>query len=439
MKIAICGTGYVGLVTGTCFAEKGHEVVCLDIDEKKIEMLKKGQSPIYEPGLEDLLEKNIKANRIRFTLDAKKAVEHAEVIFIAVPTLCDETGNADLQHIVAISETIGRFMCKPLEIVVKSTVPVGTTEQVKSLIDDMLQKREVTIDFKITFNPEFLKEGHAVNDCLHPDRIILGTEGSPLLEQLYADDSIIRMDIPSAEMSKYAANCMLATRISLMNEFAGICERVGADINAIRKGIGSDPRIGPQFLNAGVGFGGSCFPKDLSALRAFSKRLGYKTEILDAVTSVNTRQKNLLFEKLNEHFPSLLGKTIAIWGLAFKPGTDDIREAPSIELISALNRAGAKVQLFDPVAMKKMSERFPDAQYCENEYDSTIGADAIALLTEWKQFKEVDFARIVPLMKSHVFFDGRNQFSAKQLEATGFDYYGIGIPHQSHKNSRQKT
>ena len=441
MKIAMIGTGYVGLVTGTCFAEKGHQVTCVDIDREKVDLLKRGESPIYEPGLAPMIKRNIHEGRIEFTLDLGRALQDVDLCFLAVPTNCDVNGVADLSHIVAASESIGRVMTKPIQIVVKSTVPVGTTEQMKLIIEDELQKRDSKIHFQIAFNPEFLKEGCAVDDCMHPERIILGTDDDTLLRELYSPlcKQIITMDIPSAEMTKYAANCMLATRISLMNEFASICESVGADIQNVREGIGSDSRIGYQFLDAGLGFGGSCFPKDLSALRAFANEVGSKTDILDSVSTVNERQKGILFEKIKRRFPNLEGKTIAVWGLAFKPGTDDIREASSIPLIQSLLDAGAIVKAFDPVAMNNMMKTFPSVQYCETEYDALIAADAIALVTEWKQFASVDLERASALMNQKVLFDGRNFLSRQDLEANEFEYFGIGIPRNKLTTGRDRA
>jgi UDPglucose 6-dehydrogenase len=445
MRILVIGTGYVGLVTGACFAEMGHHVTCLDIDLEKIEKLNQGIIPIFEPGLEEIVKRNVKAHRLHFTNDYKEAVTKSLVCFITVPTPMGANGAADLSYVKNAVESIALEMNEYRVIVNKSTVPVGTAKFVRETMQAAIKKRKVAIEFDVVSNPEFLKEGDAINDFMKPDRIILGVDNvavGTIMKELYAPfninhDRIIHMDVVSAEMTKYAANAMLATRISFMNELAGLCELMGADITQVRKGIGSDSRIGYSFLYAGAGFGGSCFPKDLKALQATAKRLGYPMSILNAVEEVNENQKRVLGEKICEYFSTrngLSNKTIAIWGLAFKPGTDDMREAPSLVLIERLAKEGAHLRLFDPVAMEKAKE-LPIFQnlrgqmtWCTDEDDAAKGAHAIALITEWKQFRFVDFDPILKRMKGNAFFDGRNQYHPVEMAAKGFDYISIGQP-----------
>lgn len=444
MKILIVGTGYVGLVTGACFAEMGHHVISLDVDKEKIQKLKELEShhhfPIYEPGLEEIVKRNVQAKRLEFTTDYAYGVNNAFFCFIAVSTPPTEDGSADLSYVKQAAGQIAEHMDGYKIIVNKSTVPVGSAKTVTDVIASTLKKRGCHFAFDVVSNPEFLKEGDAVNDFMKPDRIVIGTESSKaaaLMMELYAPfnlnhDRILIMDPASSEMTKYVANAMLAARISFMNEIAGLCERVGADINLVRKGIGSDNRIGYAFLYAGAGYGGSCFPKDVQALRANARELNYPTLLLDAIEDVNFRQKRLLGEKVKDYFADKGGlsqKTLAIWGLSFKPGTDDMREAPSLVLIRDLLQEGANVRLYDPVAMPKaraLLKKSPQIQWCEDEFEAALGADAIVLVTEWKQFRFVDFNQIVPLIKRRVFFDGRNQYAAKEMEAKGFDYISVG-------------
>ena len=435
------GTGYVGLVTGACFAEMGHTVTCLDIDSEKISKLNQGIIPIYEPGLEEIVKRNIKQHRLFFTTDYQSAVANSLVCFIAVPTPSKEDGSCDVSYVEAAAREIGMNMTDYRVIVNKSTVPVGTANLVTKVI------KEVTdVPFDVVSNPEFLKEGAAVQDCLKPDRIIIGSNASKpaeILKEIYSaftlnHERMIVMDTLSAEMTKYAANAMLATRISFMNEIADICKRVGANVNEVRKGIGSDSRIGYSFLYPGVGYGGSCFPKDIRALIAVAKNAGAEPTLLEAADSVNNRQKKILAEKMLKYFAKkggLKGKTIAVWGLSFKPDTDDMREAPSLNLIEDLIKQGASLRLFDPVAMpnaKKVLEGLPNISWCEDEFDAAKGADAIALLTEWKQFRLVDFKPIQGEMKGFAFFDGRNQYKPLDMKGKGFDYISIGVPDQMH-------
>lgn len=442
MKLLVVGTGYVGLVTGACFAEMGHSVICLDIDEEKIRELKEGKIPIYEPGLEEIVKRNIASGRLEFTTDYAYGVTSSLVCFIAVSTPAGEDGSADLSYVRQAARQIAETMDGYKIIVNKSTVPVGSARLVSQIIRHSLQEKGVDYEFDVVSNPEFLKEGDAINDFMKPDRIVIGADNprvAALMQELYASfnlnhDRILIMDPPSAEMTKYAANAMLASRISFMNEIAGLCEQCGADINMIRKGIGSDERIGYAFLYAGMGYGGSCFPKDVKALSAMARSFAYPTPLMDAVEEVNRRQKELLSKKMDAYFASrggLEGKTIAIWGLAFKPGTDDMREAPSLVLIRYLLEKGAFVRLFDPVSMgraKQMLRKSPQITWCKDEFESAKGADAIALVTEWKQFRFVDFDRIIPHLKGKAFFDGRNQYSSKEMGIKGFDYFSIGRP-----------
>jgi UDPglucose 6-dehydrogenase len=442
MQILIVGTGYVGLVTGACFAEMGHTVICLDIDEKKIENLKNGIIPIYEPGLDELVKRNIAHKRLTFTTDYKKGVPNAKVCFIAVPTPSREDGSCDTRYVESAARSIAANMNEYKIIVNKSTVPVGTAAFVAKTIQDEQRARNLAVSFDVVSNPEFLKEGAAVQDCLKPDRIIIGSDSPKAMEamkEIYSaftlsHDRIITMDILSAEMTKYAANAMLATRISFMNEIAEICKQVGANVNEVRKGIGSDTRIGYNFLYPGVGYGGSCFPKDIRALISKAKEVGVEPSIMEAVDQVNLRQKKVLGERMIRYFATRGGvknKTIAVWGLSFKPDTDDMREAPSLEFIEQLLSQGARLRLFDPVAMpnaQKMVPDHPNITWCSDELDAVAGADAVALMTEWKQFRLVDFKPIRDRMRGMAFFDGRNQYKPHDMKARGFDYISIGAP-----------
>jgi UDPglucose 6-dehydrogenase len=447
MILLIVGTGYVGLVTGACLAEMGHTVICLDIDQKKIDRLNKGIIPIYEPGLEEIVKRNVKANRLRFTTDYAEGVSSATVCFLTVETPETAEGFADLRYIRKAATTIAEHMNEYRIIVNKSTVPIGTAFEISKIIRETLDKRNLSIEFDVVSNPEFLKEGNAVNDCMKPDRVIIGSDherATTIMKEIYSPfmlshERLITMDILSAEMTKYAANVMLATRISLMNELAGISEMYGADINKIRVGIGADKRIGYSFIYPGPGYGGSCFPKDIKALRAQAKAANYPTPILDAVETVNQRQKQLLGFKITSYFDSNLSdKTIAILGLAFKPDTDDMRAAPSLVLIHQLLEGGAKLRLFDPVAMDNAKKMIPDTPYitwCRDEVDAITDADAVVLVTEWKQFRFLDFSLVLKKMKGHAFFDGRNQYQAEEMARKGFDYISIGRP----PTIRQKT
>lgn len=436
MKIAIVGTGYVGLVTGTCFAEMGVEVFCVDIDRQKIENLRNGVVPIYEPGLEEMVIRNYEVGRLHFTTDLTEVLDQVEIVFSAVGTPPDEDGSADLKYVLDVARTIGRAMNKYLLVVTKSTVPVGTARRIRQTIADELDRRGVTIDFDIASNPEFLKEGAAVKDFMHPDRIVVGVESDRarrLMEKLYHpfmlnNFRIIYMDIPSAEMTKYAANAMLATRISFMNDMANLCEIIGADINMVRKGIGADTRIGSSFLYAGCGYGGSCFPKDVKALISTASDHGYPMRILQAVEDVNEEQKTLLFRKLSAHFGGdLQGRKVAMWGLAFKPETDDMREAPSLVLIDRLLEAGCQVIAYDPVAMPEARRRIGDRiAYANNIYETVEGADVLMVVTEWKEFRLPAWARIRSLMKTPLILDGRNIYNIAEIEEAGFTYHCIG-------------
>ena len=436
MKIAIVGTGYVGLVTGTCFAEMGVEVFCVDIDRQKIENLRNGVVPIYEPGLEEMVIRNYEVGRLHFTTDLTEVLDQVEIVFSAVGTPPDEDGSADLKYVLDVARTIGRAMNKYLLVVTKSTVPVGTARRIRQTIADELDRRGVTIDFDIASNPEFLKEGAAVKDFMHPDRIVVGVESDrakKLMEKLYHpfmlnNFRIIYMDIPSAEMTKYAANAMLATRISFMNDMANLCEIIGADVNMVRKGIGSDTRIGSSFLYAGCGYGGSCFPKDVKALIRTAAEHGYPMRILKAVEDVNEEQKTLLFRKLSAHFGGdLQGRKVAMWGLAFKPETDDMREAPSLVLIDRLLEAGCQVMAYDPVAIPEARRRIGDRiAYANNIYETVEGADVLMVVTEWKEFRLPAWARIRSLMKTPLILDGRNIYNIAEIEEAGFTYHCIG-------------
>jgi nucleotide sugar dehydrogenase len=436
MKIAIVGTGYVGLVTGTCFAEMGVEVFCVDIDRQKIENLRNGVVPIYEPGLEEMVIRNYEVGRLHFTTDLTEVLDQVEIVFSAVGTPPDEDGSADLKYVLDVARTIGRAMNKYLLVVTKSTVPVGTARRIRQTIADELDRRGVTIDFDIASNPEFLKEGAAVKDFMHPDRIVVGVESDRarrLMEKLYHpfmlnNFRIIYMDIPSAEMTKYAANAMLATRISFMNDMANLCEIIGADINMVRKGIGADTRIGSSFLYAGCGYGGSCFPKDVKALISTASDHGYPMRILQAVEDVNEEQKTLLFRKLSAHFGGdLRGRKVAMWGLAFKPETDDMREAPSLVLIDRLLEAGCQITAYDPVAIPEARRRIGDRiAYAKNIYETVEGADVLMVVTEWKEFRLPAWARIRSLMKTPLILDGRNIYNIAEIEEAGFTYHCIG-------------
>ncbi len=445
LRILVIGTGYVGLVTGSCFAEMGHYVTCLDIDKEKIESLKKGIIPIYEPGLKELVERNSKAGRIEFSTDYEKAVNENLVCFLAVPTPQEEDGSCDLKYVIKAAKQLASYMQSYKVIVNKSTVPVGTSLKVTEAVNQVLNDRNISIDFDCVSNPEFLKEGDAINDFMKPDRIILGVDNKNvenIMRELYApfnvkDDRILVMDVLSSEMTKYAANAMLATRISFMNELSGLCEIVGADITKIRKGIGMDKRIGTDFLYAGIGYGGSCFPKDIKALKKTGLDNSYEMNLIESIDKVNEKQKRVLAKKISKYFHErggLRGKTIAIWGLAFKPATDDLREAPSLLIIEELLLHGAYLKLFDPVAIEK-AKQLPiiknnrdQIEFCQNEFDAANGSHAIALVTEWKQFRFVDFKRIRNSMKGCAFFDGRNQYSKIEMSQKGFDYISIGQP-----------
>jgi UDPglucose 6-dehydrogenase len=442
MKILMVGTGYVGLVTAACFSEMGHHVICLDIDEQKIAHLKKGIIPIFESGLKELVERNVEARRLSFTTEYRDGIEQSDVCFLALPTPSHENGSCNLSHIYSAVSQIARYMNSYKIIVNKSTVPLGTSHQIKQRIASLLNDRNAEVAFDIVSNPEFLKEGCAINDCMKPDRIILGVENAQsakVMREIYSSftinhDRIFFMDLISAEMTKYAANAMLALRISFMNELAHLCEKTGADIKQVRVGIGSDQRIGYQFLYAGVGYGGSCFPKDVRALCSIAKQHDVSMSILEAVDHVNERQKKMLAKKIHSYFFAQGGvkeKTIAIWGLAFKPDTDDIREAPSLTLIQELLDQGAFIRAYDPIAIantRKILGHHPHLQFCKDEYDAAHHADAIVLITEWKQFRFVDFPAIIPHLKQKVLFDGRNQYQLSEMKAFGFDYFGVGVP-----------
>ena len=429
MKIAVVGTGYVGLVTGTCFAEIGVDVVCVDIDAEKIARIERGDIPIYEPGLDEMVIRNMKAGRLRFATDLSACLDGVEILFSAVGTPPDEDGSADLRYVLDVAHSVGRYMTDYLVVVTKSTVPVGTARKVKAAIQSELDKRGEKIDFDVASNPEFLKEGNAIADFMRPDRVVVGVESEraeALMQKLYKPFMInkyriIITDIPSAEMIKYAANAMLATRISFMNEIALLCDEVGADVGAVRKGIGADDRIGSRFLYAGCGYGGSCFPKDVKALLHTGKENGYTMRVIEAVEEVNETQKSIVFEKVNKLFNNdLKGKIVAIWGLAFKPDTDDMREAPALEVIARLLAAGTVVKVYDPVAMAECRRRIDDfVVYSQDMYEAVIDADALLLLTEWKQFRIPSWSVIHKVMKSHVVVDGRNIYDGEELKELG--------------------
>lgn len=449
MNITVFGTGYVGLVTGTCLAAMGNDVMCIDVDTKKIERLENGEIPIYEPGLDSMVAENHKAGRLHFTTDAAKAMKHGEVLFIAVGTPPDEDGSADLSYVLNVASTIGKHLTKYAVVVDKSTVPVGTAERVHAAITATLAERNVNVDFDVVANPEFLKEGDAINDCMKPARIVIGTSSgraADLMKTLYAPfnynhDRILVMDTRSAELTKYAANAMLATKISFMNELANIAEAVGADIELIRHGIGTDPRIGYQFIYPGVGYGGSCFPKDVQALEHMARAHNYQAQLLQAVEAVNARQKMRLFDLMTAHFNGQLkGKTIALWGLAFKPNTDDMREAPSRQLMEALWKVGANVQAFDPQAMKEAWQIYgqrDDLTLCDSAESALEGADALVVVTEWKAFRSPDFAFVHAKLSTPVLFDGRNLYDPNVVENAGVVYYGIGRGRSLHASQRK--
>ena len=431
MNIAIVGTGYVGLVSGACFAEMGIDVTCVDIDPEKVKCLLEGEIPIYEPGLEELVRRNVEAGRLHFTTD----LDNVEVVFSAVGTPPDEDGSADLQYVLEVARTFGRHIKKYTILVIKSTVPVGTAKKVKAVIEEELAKRSEQIDFEVVSNPEFLKEGAAVKDFMSPDRVIVGVENDrakKVMEQLYRPFLINNfrlyfMDILSAEMTKYAANAMLATRISFMNDIANLCDLVGANVDMVRKGIGTDSRIGPKFLYPGCGYGGSCFPKDVKALICTAREHKYTMSVIEAVEAVNERQKEIVVKKLQDKLGILQGKTIALWGLAFKPETDDLREAPALVVIDKLLTAGAEIKVYDPVAMAECKRKIGEkVTYCKDMYDAVFDADALAVLTEWKEFRVPSWSVMRKVMKHPVLIDGRNIYDKQEAIAEGFDYSGIG-------------
>ena len=435
MNIAIVGTGYVGLVSGACFAEMGIDVTCVDINPEKIKCLLNGEIPIYEPGLDDLVKRNVEAGRLHFTTDLTTCLDNVEVVFSAVGTPPDEDGSADLQYVLEVARTFGRNIKKYTILVTKSTVPVGTAKKVKAVIEEELTKRGEQIDFEVASNPEFLKEGAAIKDFMSPDRVVVGIESDrakKVMERLYRpfqmnNYRLYFMDIPSAEMTKYAANAMLATRISFMNDIANLCDLVGANVDMVRKGIGADTRIGSKFLYPGCGYGGSCFPKDVKALARTAREYGYTMGVIEAVEAVNERQKEIVVKKLQDKLGTLRGKTIALWGLAFKPETDDRREAPALVVIEKLLEAGASVKVYDPVAMDECRRRIGDrVVYCKDMYDVVIDADALAVLTEWKEFRIPSWSVIKRVMKQSVLVDGRNIYSKDEVIAEGFEYAAIG-------------
>ena len=440
MRITIIGTGYVGLVTGACFAEMGNKVSCVDKDSVKIEGLKNGIIPIFEPGLKAMVNESYQKGVLDFTTSLQESINESDIVFIAVGTPQDEDGSADLTHVINVAKEIGKEMNRSLIVVNKSTVPVGTSEKVRESIQTELNSRKKNIDFDVISNPEFLKEGSAIKDFMQPDRVVIGSENensTNTLKALYRPFTInrerfIQMDIKSAEMTKYAANAFLATKISFMNEMSNISERVGADINMVRMGIGSDNRIGYKFIYPGCGYGGSCFPKDIKALEKTAKDFGYTANILGAVEKVNAEQKKVIVRKITDKFSEdLSGKCFAVWGLSFKPGTNDMREASSIVIIKELIEKGAKIQVYDPKAMKEAEEHYfknePKISYCENKYKAIDGADALILITEWKEFRSPDFTRISALLNQSVIFDGRNQYDKNILKKYGYEYYQIGV------------
>lgn len=436
MKISIVGTGYVGLVSGTCLAESGITVTCVDIDKEKIEKLEEGIIPIYEPGLSELVLENIEKDRLRFTTSLKESIKNCDALFIAVGTPPDEDGSADLTYVLNVAREVGQHMNDYIVVLTKSTVPIGTSHKVKAAIQGELDKRGVNIPFDVASNPEFLKEGSAVKDFMEPDRIVVGTESeraAKVIERLYypfvqKGFQLIHMDIPSAEMTKYAANAMLATRISFMNDIANLCEQVGADVNIVRKGIGSDPRIGEKFLFPGCGYGGSCFPKDVKALIKIGSQRGHEMGVLKAVEEVNDQQKHIMSKKVLDYFRGdVKGKKFALWGLSFKPQTDDMREAPSLVIIDDLVNAGAEIVAYDPIAIEESQRRIGDkVEYAEDQYAALEGADALIVVTEWAEFNVPKFTYIERAMKNKVIFDGRNIYDAKQMKEFGYDYISIG-------------
>ena len=439
MNLTVVGTGYVGLVTGTCFSAMGNNVTCIDIDKNKIENLKKGNIPIFEPGLERMVSKNVNNNSLHFSTKLKDGLVNADIVFIAVGTPMGEDGSADLRYVLGVAKQLGQEMLKPLIVVDKSTVPVGTGDKVKAVIQEELEKRGLNIEFHVVSNPEFLKEGAAVQDFMKPDRIVIGAdsdEAFDIMKDLYSPfthnhDRIITMDIRSAEMTKYVANAMLATKISFMNEVANICELVDADVNQVRIGIGSDSRIGYSFIYPGSGYGGSCFPKDVKALQKIAEENGYKASLISSVEKVNDRQKMVIANKVIKRFgDDLNGRTFALWGLAFKPGTDDMREAPAIYIIKELVKRGAKIRAYDPKAMEESQTYYlkdiKEITYFNSKYETLLNVDAMLLLTEWKEFRSPDFVELKSQMKTPVIFDGRNQYSNLKLEKKGFEYYQIG-------------
>ncbi|WP_418992415.1 UDP-glucose dehydrogenase family protein [Alistipes sp.] len=436
MKIAIVGTGYVGLVSGTCFAEMGLDITCVDTDREKIEALNRGEIPIYEPGLEELVRRNVEAGRLHFTTDLAACLPEVEVVFSAVGTPPDEDGSADLRYVLEVARTFGRLIDKYTVLVTKSTVPVGTAQRVKTVIEEELRKRGREVPFDVASNPEFLKEGAAIKDFMSPDRVVVGVESQrarELMARLYRpflinNFRVLFMDIPSAEMTKYAANAMLATRISFMNEIANLCDRVGADVEMVRKGIGSDARIGNKFLYPGCGYGGSCFPKDVKALARTAREHGYTMQVIEAVERVNEEQKSIVFEKLRGLLGDLRGRRIALWGLSFKPETDDMREAPALVVIDLLTAAGAEVAVYDPVAMPECRRRIGSerVRYAQTMYEAAQGADAIALITEWKEFRMPDWKLLHRIMRGDALVDGRNIFDKEEVLRAGFRYSAIG-------------
>ena len=438
MRVTIFGSGYVGLVTGACLADAGNDVLCVDVDAKKIEGLKQGIIPIHEPGLDALIKSNIEADRLKFTTSAKEGVDHGLFQLIAVGTPPDEDGSADLKYVLAVARSIGEHMSEYKVVITKSTVPVGTSDKVRKACEETLKNRGAELEFDVVSNPEFLKEGAAIDDFMRPDRVVVGTDNprvTELLRALYdpftrSREKLIIMDLRSAELTKYAANAMLATKISFMNELANLAERFGADIEKVRVGIGSDPRIGYHFIYPGLGYGGSCFPKDVQALARSARGAGYQPALLDAVEAVNKAQKQVLFEKISKHYDgNLKGKTFAIWGLAFKPGTDDMREAPARVVLEALWKAGAKVRVYDPAASKEAKRIFgerADLVYCTKARETLEGADALAIITEWKEFRSPDFDNLKKQLKSPVIFDGRNLYDPALMQKQGITYYAIG-------------
>ena len=436
MKIAIVGTGYVGLVSGACFAEMGADVTCIDVDKRKIEMLRSGQIPIYEPGLEELVARNVADGRLRFSTELGECLDDVEIVFSAVGTPPDEDGSADLRYVLEVAREFGRKINRYTLLVTKSTVPVGTAQKVKEAVSEELAARGVEVEFDVASNPEFLKEGDAIDDFMKPDRVVVGVESErarQLMERLYKpfmmnNYRMIFTDVASAEMIKYAANSMLATRISFMNDIANLCEIVGADVNMVRKGIGADVRIGSKFLYPGCGYGGSCFPKDVKALIRTAEQKGYRMQVLEAVEAVNERQKGILFEKFVREFDGeVAGRCVAMWGLSFKPETDDMREAPSLVLIERLLAAGCRVRVFDPIAMDEACRRLGDSvEYCESKYEALDGADALMIVTEWKQFRLPNWARVAEAIKGGVVIDGRNIYDRHEVEAVGLKYLRIG-------------